>query len=397
MDQLITKLKEEFELKEINQAFDSSSNTLTINGSNSDFTLNCYYVERDSVNFHLTIVPKNKSNRFVRSLQQKVLDKGIHEDYLLSYIDMLSHQFNIQNNPINLSNLFLGSNVKAYNLPYLVYPGPIEFDIFLTGFENRIEDSTTVISLRHVRDNSKFDVKEPFKVSYTYAFLVEMELKIDDTSPDSYGSVYHPIPSHWIFYLNIPIDPISIKNRLNNSHGSGERVINMSKYDLQFENLEIFLKERNAIEKDKDNSTAINRIDKNLFGEDFESDFFDCLKSFDDKEYQSSMRDLRALVQRALEFACNDLGIAVNNPPKIHNLVTKLFESKIISSEIMTQFTAFSSIANLSSHGDHPSSKEIAHPITKNRYILAFYLGCQLINEIELAIKSSKLGRLKQI
>jgi hypothetical protein len=303
---------------------------------------------------------------------------------------MLSHQFNIQNNPINLSNLFFGSNVKAYNLPYLVYPGPIEFDIFLTGFANRIENNTTVISLRHVRDNSKFDVKEPFKASYTYVFLIETELKIANTSPDSYGSVYHPIPSHWIFYLNIPLDPSSIKNRLSKSNGPAEGIINMPKYDLEYENLEIFLKERNALEKDKDNFAVVNRIDKNLFSEDFEKDFLDCLKSFDDKEYQSSMRDLRALVQRALEFACNRLGIAVNNPPKIHNLVDKLFKSKIISSDIVAQFTAFSSIANLSSHGDHPNSKEIAHPITKNRYILAFYLGCQLINEVELAIKSSK-------
>ena len=44
---------------------------------------------------------------------------------------------------------------------------------------------------------------------------------------------------------------------------------------------------------------------------------------------------------------------------------------------------AFSSVANIASHKDFPSKKELDNPRLRERILLTFYLGLHLLDELD--------------
>lgn len=320
MEKVFAKLREEFKLEESDVSYRGQSNEfVTLSGSNSSFDLNCYYEKSSKINFNLVIVPSDKNNRFIRTIPPENISED-HEDYIVKWIDYVSHEFSKLCRPVNLINLFQTSNVKAYDLRYLAFPGLLEFDIFLSGYANLLSKKTTIYSFRHVSDNSVLSKKEPFRVSYSYAFFMDLNRdNLNESQPDSYGSAFHPEPSHWIFYLDNSINARTVEQKLNNSN-SQKAMLSLVEFDIEFTDLKQFLIEKGAlpdenvcnisIETEDLGNSFMNYLSAIGFIHDSESHILKLQNSNNTVTYPNSRKDL--ITSQSSDPFYKDLELEIN-------------------------------------------------------------------------------------
>lgn len=80
----------------------------------------------------------------------------------------------------------------------------------------------------------------------------------------------------------------------------------------------------------------------------------------------------------------------------ISNLTRFLIKEKQLDGRLLSWFDAFTSIANLASHKDFPSKKDLKNDAMRSRLLLTFYLGMQLLNELE-AIVNPRISLLSDV
>ncbi|QLH11257.1 hypothetical protein [Nitrosarchaeum sp. AC2] len=109
------------------------------------------------------------------------------------------------------------------------------------------------------------------------------------------------------------------------------------------------------------------------------------------------MRDLRALVQEAMEITCEKKKISLGNiqNKKIINITDKMKKVGMIDDVLYNWFLTFSSGANLSSHKGFPTRKDMQNGITRRRIMTTFFMGTHLISELAYIVNPPKLITVK--
>ena len=89
-------------------------------------------------------------------------------------------------------------------------------------------------------------------------------------------------------------------------------------------------------------------------------------------------------MQDALEYAVQRYKIDVSDidSVSIMKLVARLVSERRLEGELTPWFGAFTSFANLASHGSYPTQQELMSPQIRMRVLGTFVLGRQLLREI---------------
>lgn len=383
-NQIILLLKKEFsfensayQLQKINEV-----RVLVVNGSDKDYELNFQYSYTSELRLMLYIQLKEYGDEFMRVIEKPEIDSELHLKFILNWIPRISYDFNTWRKPYDIISDFKDSNIKLYptNNPKL---SETEFDIFLIGYLYTRQNNFWVHSFRYVEDHSNFDVNDPFPVSYSFAFLLEMGY-IHEDKATSVDKRFITKPAHWIFFINTQYTTAEVKDRINNIiRKIGGIEIKIREHDLDYEVLKHFLGQDKSGETQNNFLNEIAEIDKGIFGKEFETEYKNCKDKFFKEDFASAMRDLRALVQTALTKICFKHSLEIGEKPDITNLSGRLRSKEVIKYEIHNQLLAFTSIANYSSHGVFPTFYDLEDKIVSNKFFLSFYLGCYLLKELE--------------
>ena len=159
-------------------------------------------------------------------------------------------------------------------------------------------------------------------------------------------------------------------------------------HDIEYNKFRRFLSE---------NVTTFNYVGKNAlsfdvyrgqenFGETFSESYSKFLERYYNREYSQALRDLRALLQMAMEIVCEKKKITVPEKPKISELCSLLVKNKILDGKTTVWYCAFSSVANLAAHGEFPTKDDLLNQNVKNRTKMVILLGTHLIGELDDAL-----------
>ncbi|MGH9923222.1 MAG: hypothetical protein ACRD38_10755, partial [Nitrososphaerales archaeon] len=144
---------------------------------------------------------------------------------------------------------------------------------------------------------------------------------------------------------------------------------------------------------------ALHYPSEEAFGRDFVEAYSKFEERYAAKEYPQALRDLRALVQHALEISCQKKDIDISNmkEPDINKISGLLISNNVIDGRLQSWFHAFSSIANQAAHRVFPSNKDLERPNLTQRITVTFQLGTQLISELESVLIKKKKTMLRGI
>ena len=124
------------------------------------------------------------------------------------------------------------------------------------------------------------------------------------------------------------------------------------------------------------------------FGKEFAKAYSRFEERHDSEQYPQALRDLRALVQESMEIVCEKKNIDITKIKKrdIGSLSDALIKHNVIDGKLNEWFRAFSSVANLASHKEYPSEKDLRNYYVKEKVRITILLGAHLIYEMEKTI-----------
>ena len=294
----------------------------------------------------------------------------LHPDFLERWTAWAVHNFNLKHNPANLESLFHEMDIRVYGLPRYTIPTMGEAHMLIGGIRQFPPNNLLIYRFRHVDPQVKYR-------SFSYAFLVS----------------HNNIHSFWVFFPNC--------GGLDSGGASGdlhtlEELISSVKtkserkdLDIKYGELEKFLQKKAIsfrLEYERDD-IQISFIDpsENAFGKDFIQLYTKFRERYQAGDYSGALRDLRAVVQEAMQLTCEkkkvDLGSIQKR--KIGNLSEKMKKSNIIDEDMYNWFLAFSSVANKASHGGFPTKKDLENSTLRRKIMTTFLLGNHLVEELE--------------
>ena len=154
--------------------------------------------------------------------------------------------------------------------------------------------------------------------------------------------------------------------------------------DIEYAKLCKFLSEHvTAFNRVKRNTISFD-LDQDLgnFGVEFSKTYSKFLENCDNGEYSQALRDLRALLQTAMEKVCEEKGAPLPDKPGIANLCGSLVEHGVLNGREKPRYDAFSSVANSPAHRVSPAYGDLLDQNTKNRAKMTIALGTQIIDEL---------------
>ena len=110
------------------------------------------------------------------------------------------------------------------------------------------------------------------------------------------------------------------------------------------------------------------------------------IERFENRDFPQALRDLRALIQDAQEYVLTNYQIPIPDNQNVSKFAHQLARENIIDGRLLNWFLAFTSIANLSSHGDFPNQQELKDPKIKDRVRITFRLGLHLLKELNYTL-----------
>jgi len=302
-------------------------------------------------------------------------------DCLIRWAAWAVYQFNLKHNPTNLENLFGETSIRVYGLPHCSHPTLTEMQLFMWGLR-KAASPVTVHRFRHLREDDWYR-------SYSYAIWARTE--------------YH---GHWVFFYEAGgLDSgeanrdmeimeqliLDLKKRANVQNHDIESVILerfLLKWSESFEKVAELKEHVPGTELKELFNLSIDESEK-VFGSEFSQHLGKIQVAFEAEEYPDALRDLRAVVQDALEYVAEKRGVDITDvrEPDVTNLAGKLIKADVLDGRLNQWFQAFASIANLASHGIFPTRDELVNPQIRMRVLSTFVIGRQLILELKYCIK----------
>lgn len=321
-------------------------------------------------------------------LDEDITSMVNHPNYLIRWAGWAIHRFNLEHNAVDL-NSRIGWN------PIEVYGGDrcdqslTQFGLLMRGLQAS-GSKVTVLRFRHVGRGFWYR-------SYSYAVWAESE----------------EWPGLWIFFYNLGgLDSGGWYSQLKwveqriADLGTNAKV---ETFDINDRVLARFLLKRDMVFRcslllDCFDLESLYPVAPSLSESDLGSEAIETYKkaeeSYWNEDYSGALRDLRAAVQDALENAARKHSMDVSDirDPNITKLVARLAEKGKLKSTLIPWFGAFTSFANLASHGSYPTKQDLASPQIRMRVLGTFALGRQLLREIEYCITPSfDAAQLKQL
>ncbi len=287
----------------------------------------------------------------------------INEDgYLVRWVTQVIHNFNLKHRPVNLEALFGTTEIRVYG----TYRDPIlalkEMELLLNGMQYAELNKPIVYKFRHVGDLTR---------TFSYCFFVS----------DNHG------PNFWAFFHNMSgLDSggRNISLKIIKEMIATNAAPDLQHVDIEYARLYKFLSRH---------VTTFNHVGRNTlsfnlnhvwgdFGTTFSESYSKFLESYDNEEYPRALRDLRTLLQTAMEIVCEKNEITIPDKPNIGTLCSSLVESKVLDGKITVWCCAFLSVANLSAHREFSTEDDLLDQNMKDRIKITILLGTQLINEL---------------
>lgn len=296
-----------------------------------------------------------------------------HPRFMSRWASWAIYKFRLKYHKVDLETLFHFKTIRVYGLPRLSSPTESEAEILVKGILSAQDEKTIVYKFRHIDPDVLYR-------SYSYAFYVN--------SISTHGD-------YWVFFPNASgIDSGGAHHTYRYFEEliallSNNLEVDLRKIDVPYPELESFLYK---------NSTDFRSLSRDNQLEDFAGfsrpykvlensidEFESFIKKLENNEYSSALRDLRALVQQSLEnlIETKDIETPKLSYTNINQLASILIDKGIIENRLKAWFEAFTSYANLASHRSFPTSEEMKNSVFRKRMMLTYYLGLQLLNEME--------------
>lgn len=289
------------------------------------------------------------------------------DGYLERWATKTMHDFKLKHYPVNLDALFGTAGIRVYGTyidPHLALK---EMKLLLNGMQFAKMNKPIVYRFRHVDGH--------FIRTYSYGFFVS-----NDYNPD-----------FWAFFHNMggqDSDSRAFTLKRADTMIASNPTTDLRLHDIEYDKFRRFLSE---------NVTTFNYVGKNAlsfdvypgqenFGETFSESYSKFLERYYNREYSQALRDLRALLQMAMEIVCEKKKITIPEKPKIYDLCLRLVKNKILDGKTTEWYRAFSSVANSAAHGEFPTKDDLLNQNVKNRTKMAILLGTHLIGELDDAL-----------
>lgn len=285
-----------------------------------------------------------------------------HGKYLSKWADWVIYSFNQHRNSGGLDALFSNVPVKVYGLPHDMEWTEPELNHFINGI-NAQPHSVLIYKFRHIDPDTKYR-------SFSYAFFQG---------------------SFWTFFLAIGgldsggshSDLDRVKEMIKNISVS----VDMKNIDTNYYELEEFLARRvTSFEPHRKGEIAfkLDEVNAGKFGTRFSSSYSKFLNDYESKDYVQVLRNLRALLQTAMEIVCKQHSLEISSNANIGDLCALLVKEKIVNGRMTVWYCAFTSIANMPSHKDYsPTGDDFSDEQLKT----AILIGTQLISGLGDAVK----------
>ncbi|MGI0073483.1 MAG: hypothetical protein ACREA3_06705 [Nitrosotalea sp.] len=303
-----------------------------------------------------------------------------HSNFLSRWTAWAVFNFNLNHNPANLESLFNEMQIRVYGIPRYSYPTMGEAHLLIGGINQFPPDKILVYRFRHVDPSVKYR-------SFSYAFLVS----------------HNNFRRFWVFFPSCGgLDSGGASGDLHTMEhliGTVKTKVERKSFDIDYKNLEKYL-QKNAIgfrtkaEYDDIHMSFIEPSEEK-FGKDFVHSYSKFRERYDAEDYSGALRDLRALVQEAMEITCEKKKVDLGNMQsrKIGNISAKMKESQIIDESLYNWFLAFSAEANKASHRGFPTKKDMENYTLRHRIMATFLLGTHLVEELEDVLIPSKTAK----
>lgn len=300
------------------------------------------------------------------------LESFLYGNSLVFWIMHKSYEHKINHHPVNFKQIFGSSLIQIYGVADVSEPTNTIFSLILAGLDKLKADPIIVYQFRHLDKEGHF--------WYSYSVFLPNRLWI--CFPHAAGGGGGGGQDDFEFF----------EEELNKHHNFK---INREFRDVDYDSLELFLKD-NALKfplyEPEIPLTILDPIKpyEKIFGKEYVKAFLQFADSYKNKEYSNALRDLRALVQHGLEIVikkkCENINLK-QNELNIWTLSDILIKEKILKEELKHWFSAFSSVANNSSHRLFPDKNDLETPNVEDRVILAISVGMYLIHELDVSLR----------
>ena len=285
---------------------------------------------------------------------------GAHADFLTKWATYAIHSFNQKRDSKDLNVLFCNTPIRVYGIPNdMEWTWP-ELYHFVNGINAVQADNVLIYKFRHVDQYTKYR-------SFSYGFFQG---------------------SFWVFFLDVGgLDSGGANRNLKQVENLIESMsvsVTEECIDVDYHELEDFLAERIApFEPRKRGTTSfqLNKIATHKFGPIFSLDYSKFLYIYENGDYSRALRDLRALLQTAMEFICVKKSIPIDSKPNIDKLRASLIEKNIIDGKMTVWYCAFTQTANVPAHKVYSPSGE--DDVSDEQLKTAIVIGVQLIAKLE--------------
>jgi DNA-binding ferritin-like protein (Dps family) len=177
-------------------------------------------------------------------------------------------------------------------------------------------------------------------------------------------------------------------------HDLGENVT-VKDFDIKEQDLERFLLRKgigfdslDSRDFDLESFHQDELFSLNSLGQEVSEAYKKLDESFWKGDYAGALRDLRAVVQDALEYVAEQRGVDVSGirEPDVTSLAGKLVGANVLDGRLTPWFQSFASIANVASHGTFPTEADWLNPQIRMRVLGTFVLGRQLLIELKYCL-----------
>jgi len=305
---------------------------------------------------------------------QKINFLKIHSNYLSRWVAWAVHNYRLQYEKVNLNALFTEVDIHVYSIPGYSRTTDREAVVLFNGILATQENKVIIYKFRHVSPDY-------YLRNFSYAIYVR---------PKGYSEFIVFFP------FNCGLDSGGSRSTYRHFQGLIEMMnkkldVEIKKYDIQYEELEKYLLKNvsgfTSLYRDESLTPLwyISEPANVLDGSEIAFEIFK--KRLEGKEYPQALRDLRALVQQALENVINYYNLEEVSLININKLASLLIKNQLLEGRLLSWFNAFTSIANIASHKDYPNKKDMENNIIQDRILLTFYLGLHLIKELDDLMK----------
>jgi len=298
-------------------------------------------------------------------------------NYLIRWAGWAIHKFNLKHNPVDLKSRIGWNSIEVYGGDRCD-ESLTQFGLLMKGLQAS-SSKVTVLRLRHVSNVDWYR-------SYSYALWAETE----------------KWPGLWVFFYNL--GGLDSGGWYSQYQWVEQRIadlgthVNIETYDIEDEDLARFLLRedmlfRNSLHVDCFELESLCPVTPSFVESDLGKKaletYMKAEESYWAEDYSGALRDLRAAVQDALENAVQRHNLDVSDIQNVNitKLAAKLVNERKLQGELTSWFGAFTSFANLASHGSYPTQEDLRNPQTRMRVLGTFVLGRQLLREIEYCVR----------